>query len=83
MRSSWWTGCTRCGIGVLVHFYAVQTCFCWLSFGGTRRCLLKQTLCDGRTDLVVIPRGMTSTLQPLGIALNKPLKDHVHVLYNE
>lgn len=40
-------------------------------------------LMDNQTELVVIPGGMTSQLQPLDNCLNKPFKAHVRWLYNE
>lgn len=36
-----------------------------------------------RTDLAVIPGGLTSMLQPLDVSLNKPFKDNVRRLYAE
>lgn len=44
---------------------------------------VKERLRDGKTDLVVIPGGMMSTLQLLDVVLNKPFKDHVRVRYTE
>lgn len=44
---------------------------------------VKKKLMDNRTELVVIPGGMTSQLQPLDVCLNKPFKAHVRRLYNE
>lgn len=44
---------------------------------------VKRVLCDGKTDLVIIPGGMTSTLQPLDVVLNKPFKDRVRLEYQE
>jgi hypothetical protein len=34
------------------------------------------------TDIVVIPEGMTSQLQMLDVVVNKPLKDHLKLLYS-
>lgn len=53
------------------------------AFRGHLTASVKQALRDGRTDLVVIPGGMTSTLQPLDVVLNKPFKDRVRELYNQ
>lgn len=53
------------------------------AFRGHLTASVKQALRDGRTDLVVIPGGMTSTLQPLDVVLNKPFKDRVREFYNE
>ncbi|KAK8785959.1 hypothetical protein V5799_007676 [Amblyomma americanum] len=44
---------------------------------------VKRALTEARTDFVVIPGGMTSTLQPLDMVLNKPFKDRVRQEYNE
>lgn len=38
---------------------------------------------DNRSDLIVIPRWMTSHLQPLGVCLNKPVQNNVHKCYGE
>ncbi|KAM7289069.1 uncharacterized protein ISCGN_029206 [Ixodes scapularis] len=44
---------------------------------------VKRLLRDSRTELVVIPEGMTSQLQPLDVCINKPFKDHIRRLYME
>lgn len=38
---------------------------------------------DHNTDLVIIPGGMTSQLQPLDVCLNKLVKERVRALYSE
>lgn len=53
------------------------------AFRGHLTAGVKQALGDTRTDPVVIPGGMTSTLQPLDVVLNKPFKDRLRELYNE
>lgn len=45
------------------------------AFRGHPTDAVKCALGDGRTDLVVIPGGTTSSLQPLDVVLNKPFKD--------
>ncbi|KAH7978248.1 hypothetical protein HPB49_004910 [Dermacentor silvarum] len=52
------------------------------AFRGHLTAGVKQALRDGRTELAIIPGGMTSTLQPLDV-LNKPSKDWVRELYNQ
>lgn len=51
------------------------------------RCHLDERIKDKlhacNTDLVVIPGGMTSQLQPLDVSLNKPVKDRIRALYTE
>ncbi|EEC19228.1 POGO family transposase, putative [Ixodes scapularis] len=42
---------------------------------------VKKTVANAGCDLVIIPGGMTSILQPLDVVLNKPFKDRVGVLY--
>lgn len=44
---------------------------------------IKNKLAACNTDLVVIPGGMTSQLQPLDVCLNKPLKDKMRALYTD
>lgn len=44
---------------------------------------VKDKLAACHTDLVVIPGGMTSQLQPLDVCINKPMKDHMRALYSE
>lgn len=44
---------------------------------------VKDKLAACHTDLVVIPGGMTSQLQPLDVSINKPVKDRMRALYSE
>lgn len=44
---------------------------------------VKKLLRDCGTELVVIPGGMTSQLQPLDVCINKPFKDAVKRCYAE
>lgn len=44
---------------------------------------VKEKLAACHTDLVVIPGGMTSQIQPLDVCLNKPMKDRVRAAYND
>jgi hypothetical protein len=36
-----------------------------------------------KTDLAVIPGGLTSVLQPLVVSVNKPFKDNARKLYTQ
>lgn len=38
---------------------------------------VKRALCQTNTDVIVIPDGLTSVLQPLDVCLSKPFKDRV------
>ncbi|KAG0421227.1 hypothetical protein HPB47_002882 [Ixodes persulcatus] len=40
-------------------------------------------LADDKTDLVIIPDGMTSVLLPMDVCLNKPFKAHVTSMCTE
>jgi hypothetical protein len=55
----------------------------WDSF----RCHLgddtKRILTEMKTDLAVIPGGLTSVSQPLDVSDNKPFKDNVRKLYTQ
>lgn len=53
------------------------------SFKGHLVDSVKTTLADMRTDLAIIPGGLTSVLQPLDVCVNKPFKDNVRKLYME
>ena len=44
---------------------------------------VKNELALQNTDLVVIPRGMTSKLQVLDVVVNKPFKDNIRKLYSD
>jgi len=44
---------------------------------------VKRRLATNKTDLALIPGGLTSVLQPLDVCLNKPFKDHMREQWNE
>ena len=44
---------------------------------------IKQQLVDDKTDLAIIPGGMTKMLQPLDVTVNKPMKDALRRLWND
>jgi hypothetical protein len=44
---------------------------------------IKTRLKNKNCDLVVIPGGMTSQLQPLDVGVNKPFKDRIRTQYNQ
>lgn len=44
---------------------------------------IKTRLANGKCDLVVIPGGMTSQLQPLDVGVNKAFKDRIRAQYNQ
>ena len=45
--------------------------------------LLKKAARDVKTDMAVIPGGLTSVLQPLDVCINKPFKDRLRKLWND
>ncbi|KAM7311305.1 Pogo transposable element with KRAB domain [Ixodes scapularis] len=53
------------------------------SFRGHSIDHVKKTVANAGCDLVIIPGGMTSILQPLDVVLNKPFKERVGILYND
>uniref|UniRef100_A0A023GJZ4 Putative tigger transposase n=1 Tax=Amblyomma triste TaxID=251400 RepID=A0A023GJZ4_AMBTT len=53
------------------------------SFRGHLVDSVRAKLKELRTDIAVIPGGLTSLLQPLDVSLNKPFKDNVRRLYAE
>lgn len=53
------------------------------SFWGHITDRVKKAVGNAGCDLVIIPGGMTSTLQPLDMVLNKPFEDRVSLLQNE
>jgi hypothetical protein len=53
----------------------------WDSFCGHFADDTKRILTEMKTDLEVIPGGLTLVLQPLDVSVNKPFKDNVRKLY--
>jgi hypothetical protein len=53
------------------------------SFRGHLNEGVKKKLQRGRTDMVVIPGGLTSILQPLDISIKKPFKESLRRFYGE
>ena len=53
----------------------------WDSFHGHLGDDTKRLLSEMKTDLAVIPGGLTSVLQPLDVSVNKPFKDNIRKLY--
>jgi len=53
----------------------------WDSFHGHLGDDTKRLLSEMKTDLAVIPGGLTSLLQPLDVSVNKPFKDNIRKLY--
>lgn len=53
------------------------------SFRGHLTPEVKKKMEESRTQLAVIPGGMTSVLQPLDVCLNKPFKDGMRKLYGD
>jgi hypothetical protein len=53
------------------------------SFWGHLNDDVKKKLQRGQTDMVVIPGGLTSILQPLDISINKPFKELLRRFYGE
>ena len=55
----------------------------WDSFRAHLSDNVKRVLKNSRTDVAVIPGGMTSLLQPLDVGVNKPFKDNLRQYWNE
>ena len=56
----------------------------WDSFSGHKTKNVKQLLMTRyNSDIVIIPGGCTSKLQPCDVSWNKPFKDHYRELYDE
>ena len=44
---------------------------------------VKRELSEGKTDLVIIPGGLTSILQLLDVSISKPFKDNIRQVYGD
>ena len=55
----------------------------WDSFRAHLCQNVKRVLRDSKTDVAVIPGGMTSILQPLDVGMNKPFTDHLRRRWNK
>jgi len=55
----------------------------WDSASTHREKEIKNFLVNRRIDQIKIPAGMTAYLQTLDIAINKPFKDHLHIVVND
>jgi hypothetical protein len=53
----------------------------WDSFRGHLGDDTKRIFTEMKTDLAVIPGGLTSVLQPLDVSVKRPFKDNVRKLY--
>lgn len=53
------------------------------SFRGHLEKGVRRRMEEMRTDIAVIPGGLTSVLQPLDVSINKPFKDNVRRLYTQ
>lgn len=51
------------------------------SFRGHLMQEVKDVLKEGKTDMALIPGGLTSVLQPLDVSINKPFKEHLKNTY--
>jgi hypothetical protein len=55
----------------------------WDSFRGHLGDDTKRILTEMKTDLAVIPGGLTPVLQPLDVSVTKPFKEYVRKLYTQ
>ena len=53
------------------------------AFKGHLTTKVKTKIASLKSDLVVIPGGMTSQLQVLDVVVNKPFKDHLRSQYSQ
>jgi len=56
---------------------------CLDAFRGHLTEKVKNNMKDLKTDLVVIPAGMTSILQPMDVSVNKPFKEKLKKIYSQ
>lgn len=66
--------------GALLHLPAMLVLD---AFRGHLTSEVKSALMEGGTDLVIVPGGMTSILQPLDVSVNKSFKDNIRKEYEE
>jgi hypothetical protein len=64
-----------------VHLKAPKNHQCIDAFKGHLTDSVKNQLRKMKTELVVIPGGMTSVLQPVDVSVNKPFKDSLRQQY--
>jgi len=53
------------------------------SFHYHRMPSIKSQLKENNTDLIIIPGGFMQLLQPLDVSDNKPMKDALHLCWNQ
>ena len=59
------------------YFNRERSLLVWDKFSAHLTDGVRKTLNDAKTDIAVIPGGLTSILQPLDVSLNKPFKDEL------
>ena len=58
-------------------YFKPRSLLVWDKFSAHLTEGVRKTLDDTKTDIAVIPGGLTSILQPLDVSLNKPFKDEL------
>ena len=75
-------GWKMCGADVPKLCSTYHRCYVWTHFRGQLTDEIKNKIHRLKSELVFIPMGMTSVLQPLDVSVNKPFKARLSKQYN-
>ncbi len=83
LRMGWGCGWRKCGVDAQVHYSKSQHWWYGMLSGPILLMLSRNKISQMKTQVAVIPGGLTSQLQPLDVSINKPFKCFIREEWNK